>query len=69
MSRRIKVLTNRLEKLQRRETVALADQIKQLQTEINALLEMEDLKWKQRAKLNWLTSGNKNTKVYHAWAS
>jgi len=52
VSRRIRPLTDRLERLQQRESEATVQQIEQIQAEISALLEMEDLKWKQRAKLN-----------------
>jgi hypothetical protein len=40
--------------------------IDHLQTEINNILEEEDLKWKQMAKEHWLKNGDKNTKFYHA---
>lgn len=69
VSRKIKYLTNRLERLQRWEHAGNGDQIEQLQSEINDLLEMEDIKWKQRAKQNWLRNGNRNTKFYHPWAT
>jgi hypothetical protein len=34
--------------------------------ELNLLLEQDDLKWKQMAKVNWLRSEDKNTKFYYA---
>lgn len=33
------------------------------------MLEMEDIKWKQRAKRNWYRHGDRNTKFFHAWAN
>jgi hypothetical protein len=35
--------------------------ISQLQGEINNLLELEDIFWKQRAKRNWYNMGDRNT--------
>ncbi|GLT53570.1 hypothetical protein SLA2020_268330 [Shorea laevis] len=44
-------------------------EIQQLQTEIDHLLAMEDLQWKQRAKRNWYREGDRNTRYFHAWAN
>jgi len=33
------------------------------------LLEIEDLKWKQMAKMNWFKQGDQNNKFFHAWAT
>ncbi|XP_040987704.1 uncharacterized protein LOC121235426 [Juglans microcarpa x Juglans regia] len=43
--------------------------IKALQREIGGLLEKEDVKWKQRAKVNWYQLGDKNTKFFHSCAN
>jgi len=40
--------------------------IHQIQSEVNDLIEIEDLKWWQRAKESWLQYGNKNSKYLHA---
>ncbi|KAF5443040.1 hypothetical protein F2P56_035635 [Juglans regia] len=43
-------------------------EIKKLQNEIGVYLEMEDLKWRQRAKLDWYQLGDRNTKFFHSCA-
>jgi hypothetical protein len=40
-----------------------------LQKELNKLLDKEDLKWRQRAKANWLKMGDRNTKFFYANAN
>jgi len=40
--------------------------INQLQGEVSELIEMEELKWQQRANQAWLQHGDKNSKYYHA---
>jgi hypothetical protein len=34
--------------------------------EVNDLIEIEDLKWRQRAKQAWLQQEDKNSKYFHA---
>jgi hypothetical protein len=41
----------------------------QLKDDIHSLLEQEEMKWKQRAKENWLQFGDRNTKIFHASAN
>jgi hypothetical protein len=37
-----------------------------LREEVNDLIELEDLKWRQKAKQDWLQFGDKNSKYFHA---
>jgi uncharacterized protein YceH (UPF0502 family) len=62
----IKQKTQELELLQRSERPKNSDDIKNLQGEIEKLLEQEDLRWKKRAKQNWYKNGDRNTQYFHA---
>lgn len=62
-------LYSRLDQLQKDEQPGNLAEINQIQTEINLLLEMEDLRWRQRAKRNWYQHGDRNTQFFHAWAN
>jgi hypothetical protein len=66
---RLKSMTKRLDLLQQNEHPGILEQINQLQKEIENLLEMEDIKWQQRAKRTWFKQGDRNTRYFHAWAS
>jgi hypothetical protein len=69
VERVLKEKSKKLEELQRYDEGANWPAIKILKGEIDSILEHEDVKWKQRAKQNWFTHGDRNTPYYHAWAS
>jgi len=67
--RQIATLSKRLERLQNAEHLGNLATIKQVHGDLNKLLEMEDMKWRQRAKRNWFVGGDRNTQFFHSWAN
>ncbi|XP_035550016.1 uncharacterized protein LOC118349461 [Juglans regia] len=68
-SERTKVIKEKsmlLDQLQQNEDPCSMAARKQLQRDIDFLLDQEDIKWKERAKKHWLEKGDRNTKFYHA---
>jgi hypothetical protein len=65
----LKKKRKQLVELQKLASKGNAADIKNLQQEINFILEQEDIRWKQRAKQNRYNSGDQNTPFFHAWAS
>lgn len=58
-----------LKQLQLNEDINNTEAIKILDGEINALMEQDDLKWRQIAKKSWYNLGDKNTKYFHLCAT
>ncbi|XP_040996181.1 uncharacterized protein LOC121242376 [Juglans microcarpa x Juglans regia] len=65
----LKLKTQLLKMLQENENSHNSGEIKRLRKEIGLLLEKEDFKWRQRAKVNWYQLGDKNPKFFHSCAS
>lgn len=66
---RLACMRARLAELQGMERMGNSESMVRLKRDIETLTEQEDLWWRQRAKLNWLKHGNRNTKYFHACAS
>jgi len=66
---KIQNLLKALQDVQQEVDPRKAELEKVLKEELDALLEIEDLKWRQRVKENWLRYGDRNTKCVHACAS
>jgi hypothetical protein len=64
----LKEKTKELEILQLNEGPEHWGDISRIKAEIESIMELEDVKWKQRAKQNWYKNGDRNTPFFHAWA-
>ncbi|KAK6147594.1 hypothetical protein DH2020_018506 [Rehmannia glutinosa] len=70
-------LTERINKIKveisQLEKGRITDQVKhrlcELHDNLDSLLELNDMKWKQRAKQHWYKNGDRNTAFFHAYAS
>ncbi|XP_031254340.1 uncharacterized protein LOC116112330 [Pistacia vera] len=65
-------MTDKLSQLKHLEDTNRGDKKEELQhlkQEIDGLLEEDDIKWKQRAKQQWLKDGDRNTKFFHLCAN
>lgn len=61
-----KLISKRLNSLQEREDPTVIGEIKEVQRELNHLMEWENLQWKPRAKSHWHQDGNRSTEFFHA---
>jgi hypothetical protein len=59
----------RLRDLHNSEVERCGNRIMQIRKELQELMEKADLHWRQRAKIEWLKSGDHNTRYYHACAT
>jgi hypothetical protein len=69
VSKRLHSLTRKLKNLQVEQTAGDREEIIHLQGEIDHLLEMDDIKWRQRAKGDWFKGEGIATQFFHAWTT
>jgi hypothetical protein len=66
---RITSLQKQLHDLLERDEVDSGEESKAVRLQLESLLDQSDLLWRQRARLEWMRGGDRNTKYYHACAN
>jgi hypothetical protein len=65
----MKILSNKLLSIQDKTDCVDMEEYKKVHSDLAILQEEEDLRWRQRAKEEWLKFGDQNSKFFHASAN
>lgn len=70
ISRQIKDVQKELEDLNKCPRLGeVRSSITRVENELNRLLALDEYYWRQRARVEWLRSGDRNTKIFHSKVS
>jgi hypothetical protein len=58
-----------LEKISMKSDEKSRKKIRQINIEIDELLEKEEICWRQRSRINWLRAGDRDTQYFHRKAT